>query len=133
MKCEFRHNCEIQGQKFGFQKHLQPGIHEVPAVFIFDWFFVSLVLDDSVKILEAHYSEFEEFTEEELAKIKPEFIEILSKFLENEDKELDDENSEDDSSNSDDSLSDSEGSPKVSLEESEVKVSKKKLKKKGKR
>jgi hypothetical protein len=111
----------------------------VPAAFIFDWFFIALVLDNHAKILEAHYSEFEEFSEEELSKIDPKFIEVLSKFLENEDEEeLDDDESdegqsENDSSDSDDSLSDSEGSSEVSSEESEVKVSKKKLKKKGKR
>lgn len=149
MKVEFKHNCEIQGKKFGFEKHMSPGIHEVPASFIFDWFFVALVLEQHAKILEAPYSEFEEFSEEELAKVDKKFIELLSKFLEDDSEEekgeSDDENSEDDSDSDDDSDADNEDDSDLSSEESEEEtetvtvgevsktVTKKKSKKKGKR
>ncbi len=121
MKVEFKHNCEIQGKKFGFEKHMVPGIHEVPGSFVFDWFFVSLVLDNHAKILEAFHSEFEEYSEEELRKLKPAFLKILSDVLEDEtvEEESKDEDSEDDSDGDDNSDSDSEDDSDLSSEESE--------------
>lgn len=122
MKVEFKQNCEIEGKKFGFEKHLKPGIHEVPASFIFNWFFVALVLDKKAKILDAHYSEFEseEFSDENLKKIKPEFLELLSKFLENEEESAEDE-------------SQSEGEEESAEDESQPAKAVLKKKKKGKR
>jgi len=52
MKVEFRQNCEIQGQKFGFEKHMKPGIHEVPGSFKDDWYFKALLADNKLSIIE---------------------------------------------------------------------------------
>lgn len=154
MKVEFRQECEIQGKKFGHTKHRQPGIHEVPASFIFDWFFVALVKDGHAEILEAFHSEFESYSEEELSKIDKRFFVILGDILE---KESDDEINSDigsvdssldnlgsgipasedveqglDEENEDESEDESEDDSEEEEVSEVVKVSKKK-KKKGKR
>lgn len=70
MKVEFKHNCEIQGKKFGFEKHMSPGIHEVPDSFKDDWFFKALVNDGHAIILEEAKDVEEKEKNEEIKEVK---------------------------------------------------------------
>jgi hypothetical protein len=67
MKAEFRQECEINGQRFGHKKHLEPGIHEVPVSFKEDWYFMALVNEGKIIILE---DEIESIVEEKKIEVK---------------------------------------------------------------
>lgn len=110
MKVLVKQSCQIEDMVMGPNIHKKPGTFIVPGFFVFHPYFVSLVKDEKIKILEADESEFKD--SEEAAAIRAKFdvkdvdahmIAVLEGIIT---KEGDDEESDD----SDDDASDDESS-----------------------
>lgn len=115
MKVEMKQHCTIQGQTFNFEKHKKTGVSHAPASFLFDFYFVALVLDFKAKILSITKSEIDELiaedaaNEEKLENLNPLLVEMLELVVEQDEVKSESENDEE-SNDDEDTTSDSDES-----------------------
>lgn len=111
MKISVKQACEIDGKTFGPNIHKKPGTFIVPGSFVFIPFFVALVKDEKIKILEVSEQDMKEMEEKgkELKNFEPDpiIISILDSLgvLEQTKEEGDEESDDSDDDSSDDESS----------------------------
>jgi hypothetical protein len=60
MKVKFKQACELEGRTYGPDMRKKPGIFDVPGYFIFLAFFVALLKDEKLEILDVSDEDFQE-------------------------------------------------------------------------